>query len=88
MANNVQNETPNARSVALVLSRETALVSPHFHVNFDPSFHMVKQDNFDSKCQLKAGFVVQREPTIKERKATTVPQKTVQREMHSYAAAS
>jgi transposase InsO family protein len=39
----------HARSVALVLSRETALVSPQFHINFDPTFHTVKQDDFDSK---------------------------------------
>jgi hypothetical protein len=66
----------HARSVALVLSRETALVSPQFHINFDPSFHTIKQDDFDSKWQLKAGFVAQREPTAKKRQAPTeiVPQ--------------
>jgi hypothetical protein len=61
----------HARSVALVLSREIALVSPQFHINFDPSFHTVKQDDFDSKWQLKAGFVAQREPTAKKRQAPT-----------------
>jgi hypothetical protein len=39
----------HARSVALVLDRQTALVSPQFHVRFDPSFHTCKQDEFDSK---------------------------------------
>jgi hypothetical protein len=65
-----------ARSVALVLSRETALVSPPFQINFNPTFHTVKQDNFDSKWQLKAGFVAQKEPTAKKRQAPTeiVPQ--------------
>ncbi len=52
----------HARSVALVLDRQTALVSPQFHINFDPSFHTVKQDEYDSKWQLKAGFIGQREP--------------------------
>jgi hypothetical protein len=52
----------HARSIALVLDRDTALVSPQFHVVFDPSFHTCKQDEFDSRWQLKAGFIAQREP--------------------------
>ena len=32
----------HARSVALVLNPETGLVSPQFHVRFDPSFDTVK----------------------------------------------
>jgi hypothetical protein len=52
----------HARSMALVLSRKTALVSPKFHVSFDLSFHTVKEVNFNSKWKLKAGFVGQREP--------------------------
>ena len=51
----------HARSVALVLDRRTALVSPQFHVHFDPSFQTVKQDEMDSQWQLKAGFVTQKE---------------------------
>ena len=51
----------HARSVALVLDQETALVSPQFHVTFDPSFQTIQQDENDSKWQLKAGFVAQRE---------------------------
>ncbi len=47
--------------MALVLDRKTALVSPQFHVNFDPSFHTVSQDEFDMGWQTKAGFVGQRE---------------------------
>ena len=32
----------HARNVALILDRETGLVSPQFHVTFDPSFDTVK----------------------------------------------
>ncbi len=49
----------HGRSVALVLSRETGLVSPQFHVAFDPSFRTVKDTTKKSQWQLKAGFVVQ-----------------------------
>jgi hypothetical protein len=59
----------HAQSVALVLSRETALVSSQFHVAFDSSFHTVKQDEFDSQWQLKAGFVAQKEPAANKRKS-------------------
>jgi hypothetical protein len=64
----------HARSVALVLDRQTALVSPQFHVTFDPSFRTCKQDEFDSKWQLKAGFVAQREPERKNTAKVQVPQ--------------
>jgi len=47
----------HGRNVALVLDRNTGLVSPQFHVTFDPSFHTVKQDSFDTLWQLKAGFL-------------------------------
>lgn len=50
------------RNVALVLSLETGLVSPQFHVTFDPSFQTVKDFKGKSKWQNKAGFVGQREP--------------------------
>ena len=47
----------HAHNVALVLSLETGLVSPQFHVKFDPSFHSVKHGlPLESKWQLKAGF--------------------------------
>jgi hypothetical protein len=50
--------SPNhGRNVALVLDRTTGLVSPQFHVNYDPSFHTVKQDSFDTTWQSKAGFL-------------------------------
>lgn len=51
----------HACNVALVLSLETGLISPQFHIKFDPSFHTVKQEKFVSSWQLKAGFVSQRE---------------------------
>jgi hypothetical protein len=49
------------QGVALVLDWRTALISPQFHISFDPSFHTIKQDKFDSQWQLKAGFIAQRE---------------------------
>ena len=52
----------HSQSVALMLEKNTGLVSPQFHLSFDPSFYTVKQDKLDSKCELKAGFVTQREP--------------------------
>jgi hypothetical protein len=64
----------HASSVALALDRQTALVIPQFHVTFDPSFHTCKQDKFDSKWQLKAGFVAQREPEPKNAAKAQVPQ--------------
>jgi len=42
---------------ALVLDRTTGLVSPQFHMVFDPSFNTVKQDKFDNQWQSKAGFL-------------------------------
>ena len=51
----------HARNVALVLDRATGLVSPQFHVKFDPSFQSVKGDNQPYTWQMKAGLVSQRE---------------------------
>jgi hypothetical protein len=48
----------HGRNVALVLDRNTGLVSPQFHVSFDPGFYTVKQDKFDTLWQTKAGFVL------------------------------
>jgi hypothetical protein len=47
----------HGRNVALVLDRTTGLVSPQFHVKFDPSFQSVQKDEYDSIWQSKAGFV-------------------------------
>ena len=46
----------HGKNVALVLDRHTGLVSSQFHVKFDPTFHSVMQDTFDSKWQERAGF--------------------------------
>ena len=53
----------HARSVALVIDRNTGLVSPQFHLSFDPSFNTVKQDKLESMWKMKARFVTQREPS-------------------------
>ena len=51
----------HGRNVALVvLSRETGLVSPQFHVAFDPSFDTVRTMTTKSNWQVKAGFVIQK----------------------------
>ncbi|MGL5936338.1 MAG: hypothetical protein ACRCZI_12035, partial [Cetobacterium sp.] len=51
----------HARSVALVLSLETGLVSPQFHIVFDPSFRTVHPDQSNqvpaSQWQKKCGFI-------------------------------
>jgi hypothetical protein len=65
---------PTCEERGLVLDRQTALVSPQFHVTFDPSFHTCKQDEFDSKWQLKAGFVALKEPEPKNAAKVQVPQ--------------
>ena len=45
------------RNVALILNRETGLVSPQFHVLYDERFHTVTNDEFDSNRKVKAGLV-------------------------------
>ena len=49
------------RNVALVLSRETGLVSPQFHVLCDNHFTTVKDDKESSNWMVKAGFVAQKQ---------------------------
>ena len=49
----------HGQNVALVLDRETGLVSLQFHVVFDPMFETVKHITVKSKWQIKAGFVGQ-----------------------------
>ena len=51
----------HGRNIALVLDRATGLVSPQFHVSFDPMFETVKYITTKSTWQNKAGFVGQRE---------------------------
>ena len=53
--------------MALVLDRVTGLVSPQFHVKFDPQFQIPTQGRLNSQWQLKAGFVAQREKDDKGR---------------------
>jgi hypothetical protein len=53
----------HSRNVALVLDRSIALVSPQFHVAFDPAFDTAKEITTKSMWQTKAGFVAQREPS-------------------------
>ena len=53
----------HARNEALVLDRSIALVSPQFHVAFDPAFDTAKEITTKSMWQTKAGFVAQREPS-------------------------
>ena len=59
----------HGRSVSLVLSRETGLVSPQFHVAFDPTFDTVKDVTAKSMWQIRAGFVAQRESDSTGRKS-------------------
>ena len=47
----------HGRNVALVLDRSTGLVSPQFHVQYDPTFSTTQQCKFSSQWQLKAGFI-------------------------------
>ena len=47
----------HSRNVALVLDRETGLVSPQFHVSYDSSFSSVQNIETGSSWQLRAGFV-------------------------------
>ena len=62
----------HGRNVSLVLSRDTGLVSPQFHVAFDPAFDTVKDMTTKSNWQLKAGFVSQREPQSPAKNTTNV----------------
>jgi hypothetical protein len=55
----------HGQNVVNVLSRTTGLVSPRFHVTFDPIFHTVKQDYYDALWQIKTGFVNQKGEAIK-----------------------
>ena len=70
----------HARSVALVLNLQTGLVSPQFHVSFDPSFQTVKRTFEGLPLEVKwleaAGF-----------RAKSKTHSTTQREQHSKPAA-
>jgi hypothetical protein len=51
----------HAQSVALVLNLSTGLVSPQFHITFDPTFQTIRKQFHDnppkSEWQTKAGFM-------------------------------
>ena len=47
----------HARNVALVLDRESGLVSPQFHVSYDSAFDSAKDGDLGSNWQLRAGFI-------------------------------
>ena len=64
----------HGRNVGLVLSLETGLVSPQFHIRYDSSFHTVKQESFKSQWHLKAGFVSRRGGNKRSRVENTVSQ--------------
>jgi hypothetical protein len=62
----------HGRNVALVMDRDTALVSPQFHVAYEANFDTVKNIKTKSIRQLRAGFVTtQKEPARMD--ATTPP---------------
>ena len=65
----------HSNNVALVLDRTTGLVSPQFHIKFDPSFHSVMQDDFDSQWQHRAGFIKQEPQTKPKATAKAKPRK-------------
>jgi len=48
------------RNIALVLDRDTGLVSPQFHVIFDNEFETVMEDKYDSQWKLRSRFITQR----------------------------
>ena len=47
----------HSRNVALILDRFTGLVSPQFHIVHDNKFETLKQEKYESRWQVKAGFV-------------------------------
>ena len=69
----------HGRNVALVLNRDTGLVSPQFHVTFDTGFQTVKQLDLDSKWQSKTYFTSEKEtsnePTYKRKINEAIPRK-------------
>jgi GAG-pre-integrase domain len=65
LAINLGHSSQHARSVALVLSLSTGLVSPQFHVRFDFSFETIRNDRYQprSHWQVQCGFEVDPIPT-------------------------
>ena len=61
----------HSRNVALVLDRYTGLVSPQFHVIHDNRFETVDQEQYESRWQVKAGFVALKSERSQKNKVTT-----------------
>ena len=51
----------HAQNISLVLDRNSGLVSPQFHVEHHNDFDTVSQEQYNSKLQLRAGFISMRE---------------------------
>ena len=47
----------HAQNVSLVMNISNGLVSPQFHVQHDNRFESVRQSEYESTWQIKAGFV-------------------------------
>ena len=47
----------HARNIALVMDKDTGLVSPQFHVKYDMAFDTVQQGEITCNWKIKAGFV-------------------------------
>jgi hypothetical protein len=70
----------HVRNVSLVLSRDTGLVSPQFHVHHDPLFESVQQDILDSRWQEKAGLLdIKVEGSTKQKKSAKAKKKAPDR---------
>ena len=59
------------RNVALILNRETGLVSPQYHISYDEEFRTVINDEYDSLWKIKAGFVARQKPQQHEKVVAT-----------------
>ena len=67
-------QSPNHnKRIALVLDRQTGLVSPQYHVKFDDDFTTVEQDSFDSDWLIKAGFVARDDDDRQKRPIDKTP---------------
>ena len=78
----------HGRNVALVMDRDSALMSPQFHVAHDANFDTVKGMKTKSSWQLKAGFVTsQKEHTTKTKasgqRASMPPTTSKKRKRHT-----
>lgn len=49
----------HARNIALILNIKKGLVSPQFHVQFDPKFSTITEENHEDGCLQACGFIRQ-----------------------------